>query len=139
MPVSPQPLETASAFGGRYSACLSLSSLPPVPAAHREACQRVRKMTSDTFGDIVERDMPGRDRRHAMAHIRQIAMYVCHVTLSLPIPEVAVCFGRDRSTVSITCQRVEDRREDAAFDEFVTAVEQSAKSVLEMLQAGAHD
>ncbi len=136
----PFHLETSSAepaFGTVYSA--SLSPPLPVPIAHRAACQRVRQITYETFAQIVDRDMMRRDRRHAMLHIRQIALYVCHVTLSLPLPNVAVCFGRDRSTVSIACQRVEDRRDDPGFDEFVTAVEEQAKPLLATLQAGDHD
>ncbi len=112
--------------------------LPSVTPVQRQACQRVRQITCDMFAEIVERNTVRRDRRHAMSHIRQIAMYVCHVVLSLPLPEVAVCFGRDRSTVSLTCQHVEDRRDDPGFDAFVTAVEEKSKALIAMLEADAH-
>ncbi|XUY27479.1 helix-turn-helix domain-containing protein [Agrobacterium sp. rho-8.1] len=113
--------------------------LPSVTAAQRQACQQVRQITCNMFAEIVERDTVRRDRRHAMSHIRQISIYVCHVVLSLPLPEVAVCFGRDRSTVGLTCQHVEDRRDDPGFDAFVTAVEERCKSLVALLEADAHD
>ncbi|WP_284776814.1 hypothetical protein [Agrobacterium sp. lyk4-40-TYG-31] len=111
---------------------------PPVPKANRDACQRVREITYQLFVDIVDREMVRRDRRHAMAHIRQIALYISHVALSLPMWQVAICFGRDQSTASITCQNVEDRREDAGFDEFVLAVEEAVKPLIPTLEI-AHD
>ncbi|WP_157940899.1 hypothetical protein [Agrobacterium bohemicum] len=136
MPVSLQPSGPISTVGHRFFACHAVPS-SSVPASHRMACQQVRQITCTVFADIVDREMVRRDRRHAMSHIRQIALYVSHVALSLPLWEVAICFGRDRSTASITCQRVEDRRDDPGFDAFVTAVEQAVQPVLETLQAGA--
>lgn len=111
---------------------------PPVPKANRDACQRVREITYQLFVDIVDREMVRRDRRHAMAHIRQIALYISHVALSLPMWQVAICFGREQSTASITCQNVEDRRDDAGFDEFVLAVEEAVKPLIPALEI-AHD
>ncbi|MBN9029026.1 helix-turn-helix domain-containing protein [Rhizobium sp. YJ-22] len=70
-----------------------------------------------------------RDRRRATAHVRQIAMYVCHVALGLSQSEIGLAFGRDRTTVGHACAVVEDRRDDPAFDEFVAAVERLAVSV----------
>lgn len=131
-----EPSGPKSTIGHHYIAC-QVTPSSSVPASHRMACQQVRQITCTVFADIVDREMVRRDRRHAMSHIRQIALYVSHVALSLPLWEVAICFGRDRSTASITCQRVEDRRDDPGFDAFVTAVEQAAQPVLETLQAGA--
>ncbi|MCM2433670.1 helix-turn-helix domain-containing protein [Agrobacterium rosae] len=136
MSLNLEPSSPASTIGNLYPTYRA-GPASPVPEAHRLACQRVREITCTLFADIVDRDMVRRDRRHAMSHIRQIALYVSHVSLSLPIREVAVCFGRDPSTVSITCQRVEDRRDDEGFDAFVTAVEQAAHPIRETLQAGA--
>jgi chromosomal replication initiation ATPase DnaA len=56
-------------------------------------------------------------------------MYVCHVAYSMPMEEVAQAFGRDRSTVGHACRMVEDRRDDAAYDRFVTIVERMASAV----------
>jgi chromosomal replication initiation ATPase DnaA len=70
-----------------------------------------------------------RDRRRTLCHVRQIAMYVCHVALQIPILDIGVAFGRDRTTVSHACHVVEDRRDDPAYDEFVAAVERTVNSI----------
>lgn len=110
----------------------------PVPSANRAACQRVREITCQLYAEIVDRDIVRRNRRHAMSHMRQIALYVSHVALSLPMWQVAICFGRDQSTASLTCQQVEDRREDPGFDAFVTLVEEAVKPLLETLEVEPH-
>lgn len=110
----------------------------PVPRANRAACQRVRETTCQLYTQIVDHDAVRRNRRHAMLHIRQIALYVSHVALSLPMWQVALCFGRDQSTASHTCQQVEDRRDDPGFDAFVTMVEEAVKPLLETIEAEPH-
>ena len=50
-------------------------------------------------------------------------MYVCHVVLRMSMTEVGLAYGRDRTTVGHACKAVEDRRDDLAYDEFVSAVE----------------
>jgi hypothetical protein len=65
----------------------------------------------------------GHNRRFAMSHVQQIAMYVCHVVLQMTMTEIGRGFGRDRSTVGHACARVEDRRDEAGFDRLVTAIE----------------
>ncbi|MBT9368632.1 hypothetical protein KLP42_01890 [Rhizobium sp. CSW-27] len=70
-----------------------------------------------------------RDRRRMLCHVRQIAMYVCHVSLSIPQGDIGDAFGRDRSTVGHACSVVEDRRDDAAFDDLVSTVERMVATV----------
>lgn len=86
-------------------------------------------MTSEMFALICERSQIGRDSRRYVTHTRYIAMYVCHVTLGLPMGHVAIGFGFDRSTVSYACQSVEQRRDDPGYEEFVHAVERVAISI----------
>ena len=47
---------------------------------------------------------------------RQVAMYLAHTVCAWPLARVGSAFGRDRSTAAHACQRVEDMREDKAFD-----------------------
>ncbi|MCB1444671.1 MAG: hypothetical protein KDJ87_02420 [Rhizobiaceae bacterium] len=75
------------------------------------------------------RTAAGRDRRFAVMHVQQIAMYVCHVALRLSMTDVASGFGRDRTTVGYACARVEDRRDDRAFDDLVGAVERVVHAI----------
>ncbi|WP_300529615.1 helix-turn-helix domain-containing protein [Maricaulis sp.] len=58
---------------------------------------------------------PTRASREA-AFARQVAMYLAHIAFGLPLTRVAHAFGRDRSTAAYACHRVEDERDDRAFD-----------------------
>ena len=66
---------------------------------------------------------PGRSPL-AVSRVRQIAMYVTHVTLRLSMRDVGQGFGRDRTTVLYACHQIEDLREDEEFDDIVARVEQ---------------
>ena len=50
------------------------------------------------------------------ARARQIAMYLAHTGLNWTQARTGSAFGRDRSTVGYACTRVEDLRENPAFD-----------------------
>lgn len=54
---------------------------------------------------------------------RQVAMYLCYTGFELSLARVAVAFERDRSTVSHACHRIEDRRDDPAFDQWIESLE----------------
>lgn len=96
----------------------------------RSACNAVRMVAGEMLALTGPRATAERDRRFAVAHVQQIAMYVCHVALQLSMSDVALGFGRDRTTVGHACARVEDRRDDRAFDDLVGAVERVVKAVL---------
>lgn len=95
----------------------------------RIVCMVVRQLTAELLGVVGDRAEVRRARRRASCHVRQISMYVCHVALSMPYGEIAEAFGVDRTTVSHACHVVEDRRDDAAFDTFVSTVERLAEAV----------
>lgn len=63
-----------------------------------------------------------------VARARQLAMYLAHTVCSWPLARVGSAFGRDRSTAAHACQRVEDLREDAAFDRLVGQCEQCVRT-----------
>lgn len=94
----------------------------------RLLCMIVRQLTEELLRatGLENTEDPG---RRAMSHVRQVAMYVCHVAYSMPMGEVAEAFGRDRSTVGHACRMVEDRRDDRAYDTFVAIVERMASAV----------
>ena len=98
------------------------------PAARR-ICRIVQDMTEEMIRLACDRAPVRRDRRRTSVHVRQIAMYVCHVALGFSQQDIGLAFGRDRSTVSYACAAVEDRRDDLGFDDFVSAVERLAQSV----------
>ena len=57
---------------------------------------------------------------------RQIAMYLAHVGFGLSMAEVGRAFGRDRTTVVHACHLIEDRRDEARFDQVLDHLEQAA-------------
>jgi chromosomal replication initiation ATPase DnaA len=64
----------------------------------------------------------------ATAFARQAAMYLTHVAFGMSLQRVAIAFARDRSTVSYACRTVEDRRDDAAFDDLLDQLEASLRA-----------
>ena len=95
----------------------------------KPTCLIVFQLVSEMVFLFGDRVMVRRDRRRLAAHSRQIAMYVCHVALSISVDDIATSFGRERSTVAHACHLVEDRRDNPAFDDFVSAVERMVTSV----------
>ena len=59
-----------------------------------------------------------------IARVRQIGMYVAHVTLGLRMADVATGFSRRKSTVVHACHLIEDMREAPDFDRVVAKVEE---------------
>jgi len=69
--------------------------------------------------------------RAPAARARQLAMYLSHVVCGRSLSEVGDAFGRDRTTVSYACARIEDLRDDAHFDAEVEALERDLLGALE--------
>lgn len=67
--------------------------------------------------------------RMSLCHVRQIAMYLCRVALSMRYRDIAAGFGRDRSTVTHGCEVVENRRDDKAYDGFIDRCERCVAAV----------
>lgn len=74
-------------------------------------------------------NVSGRELRHPgrsslqISRVRQVAMYVTHVSLAVSMRDVGTGFGRDRTTVLHACHTIEDLRDDREFDAIVTTVE----------------
>lgn len=110
------------------------------PVAGREDVARLCRLMRQLTGEMVQltgdRFAARRDRRRTECHVRQIAMYVCHVELGIPMSDIGPCFGRDRTTVGHACQVVEDRRDEPAFDEFVAALQRLAGGIFNVVKGG---
>ncbi len=135
MPIQHNPLPGAAA--PQYlSASLSLDGHPPsgviaAPASlpARAVCRICTQIITEMVMLTSDRIQVRRDRRRTLCHIRQISMYVCHVALQIQMHDIGQAFGRDRPTVGHACHVVEDRRDDPAFDDFVSAVERTVNSI----------
>ena len=73
--------------------------------------------------------MPSRGRARA-ALARQVAMYLAHVACGLSLTAVGRVFGRDRTTLSHACRRVEDAREAEPFDRAIAMMERSVRMIV---------
>ena len=63
------------------------------------------------------------------AFARQIAMHLAHVGFGISMAEVGKIFGRDRTTVVHACHVIEDRRDEASFDDLLDHLEQAATAL----------
>jgi chromosomal replication initiation ATPase DnaA len=76
----------------------------------------------------------------AAARARQIAIYLAHVNFNWPLIRVAFAFNRDRTTCGYACHRIEDMRENAAFDARMSVLEacikQAPEAIPELTQLG---
>jgi chromosomal replication initiation ATPase DnaA len=50
-------------------------------------------------------------------------MYLAHVALGVSLNQIALGFGRDRTTARYACRVVEDQREEPGFDAQVRGIE----------------
>jgi hypothetical protein len=103
--------------------------------AFRSVCAVVRTIVGEMVYLIGGGAPEGRNRRFALSHIQQIAMYACHVVLQLTMTDIAAAFGRDRTTVGHACARVEDRRDDRGYDTLIAAVERVVAAVFAPAQS----
>jgi chromosomal replication initiation ATPase DnaA len=95
----------------------------PDPRRDRLAAAFVTSMVAMATG-VPAREIAAPTRARApAARARQIAMYLAHVGYAWPMSRVAMAFGRDRTTASHACHRIEDLRDDAAFDAQISAME----------------
>lgn len=96
-----------------------------------ELCDRMIDIAAALFG-VSGRELrdPARARNPA-ARVRQIAMYVTHVTFGITMKDVGIAFGRDRSTVMHACHMIEDLRDDDEFDRIIVMMERIAAAALE--------
>jgi hypothetical protein len=58
-----------------------------------------------------------------VAAARQLAIYLAHVALGYDLTRLAAAFGRDRATLRHALRRIEDERDDPAFDRQLTGLE----------------
>ena len=71
----------------------------------------------------------------SIAEARQVAMYLTHVVLRRTYAEVGGIFGRDRTTVSHACARIEDLRELPGFDAELARLETAITAMCRMEMA----
>lgn len=100
------------------------SAVRIMPGRYRRAEAGIAQVVvAQTFGVPVN-ELCGAGRRDAYtAFARHVAMYLAHITYGLTMDEVGYAFGRDRSTASYACRRIEDLRDDPRLDQHLTHLE----------------
>jgi len=111
-------------------------ALPPRIAPRRRharrhpGCRLAVQLVSGRFEVPAAQIVARRRGSRRAARARQAAMYLAHVALGLPVLAVGKAFRRDHTTVSYACHRVEDRRDDPAFDAALADLELAARIAL---------
>jgi len=72
-----------------------------------------------------------------MVQARQVAMYLTHVGLEMSLSRVANAFERDRSTVSHACHKIEEMREEEAFDVWLETLERGLETLAPLMEAAS--
>lgn len=92
--------------------------------ARDSAASRILDLVGAARGVTRSEILSRRRCSREVVSARQLAMYLVHVLLGRTYLEVGRLFGRDRTTVSHACARVEDQREDrSVFEREVAAIE----------------
>ncbi len=102
-------------------------------------CRSVRLLVWEAMVLASGRMALLRDRRQIVCQVQQIAMYVCHVALRMPMSTIGDACRRDRTTVRHACHITEDRRDDPHFDAFLASVERMALAAFGRWEGVAHD
>ncbi|SFI52986.1 dnaA protein helix-turn-helix [Phyllobacterium sp. CL33Tsu] len=106
---------------------VSIDEEAPLDERLLQVCDGLIDILS-TFFNVSGRELRSHSRcERPVARVRQIGMYVAHVTLALTMSEVGRAFGRDRSTVNHACHLIEDMREELEFDHIVQTIENIVK------------
>ena len=99
------------------------------PPKHARAWHDLREMIETLVSAslaIPAATLRTRTRGHARAAAaRQTAMYIAHVALGLNFAQTGRLFDRDRTTAAQACRRIEDLRDDPAFDLTLAALEKA--------------
>lgn len=125
---APEPLPPVPAASGRR---LVARSVRPDRLEHNiELCECMIDIAAALFG-VSSKEMRSTSRSsQSVSRVRQVAMYVAHVALCIPMGDIGRGFGRDRTTVVHACHLVEDLRDHADFDRLVAMTERIACAAL---------
>jgi hypothetical protein len=107
-------------------------------APHRTAqrlCDFAVIATAAAFAVPVGEIGAASRRSSYVALARQCAMYLAHVAFGLSYSEVGRAFGRDRTTAAHACRLIEERRDDAAVDAVMGALEGACAALRRRLDA----
>jgi chromosomal replication initiation ATPase DnaA len=91
--------------------------------SHDSVCRFIESLVAASLDTTLAELRATSRGRASAAFARQTAMYLAHVHFGLSLSQVGRNFGRDRTTVSHACARVEDSRDDPKFERVLACLE----------------
>ncbi len=67
---------------------------------------------------------------------RHVAMYLAHTTFQISLTRMALAFGRERTSIAHAVRRIEDWRDDEAFDRMLERLEGLAVAACHVIDTG---
>ncbi|MEZ5872384.1 MAG: helix-turn-helix domain-containing protein [Nitratireductor sp.] len=120
----PTRQQTVSGRDGAVSACAAA----PVGIAARVVLRLVAHATGCETGKLTAASRG----TSAEARARQLAIYLIHTSLSVSYNDIALLFGRDRTTIAHACRTIEDLRDVPAYDDWVSGLEETIELMTAM-------
>ncbi|KKB11631.1 hypothetical protein VE25_11625 [Devosia geojensis] len=116
-----------------------VASLTPPPQPRSDwQCELILHVVSKTYDVPPYLILHPKRCMATTARARQLSMYLTHVLLGRQFKDVAQVFGRDRTTVSYACAKVEDMRDDPGFENELADLERQIVGVLERREDDGH-
>ncbi|MDY8109983.1 helix-turn-helix domain-containing protein [Fulvimarina sp. 2208YS6-2-32] len=104
-------------------------------AADHQFC-RIAIAIAGAVLDIEVAEIARPNRASApVCEARHIAMYLAHVVFQVSLIRAGRTFGRDRTSIAHAVRRIEDGRDDPAFDAKIERLETLARSIARALCA----
>lgn len=102
--------------------CVPAAPMPEIAVA----CQRallVQIAVAEVTGVRLTALCDGSRGDARSAFARQMAMYLCRLVYDMSLGDIALAFGRDRSTAAHAIRRIEEAREQPEIDRTTTWLE----------------
>jgi len=121
----------------KWSAIPKGSAVTLSPATARAVLAQILVCETMGVGLAALQAQDRGDRQAALA--RHIAMYLCRLVFAMRLSEIALSFGRDRTTAAYAVQRIEEARENLVFDAFLCWLEWALLRLACEIEEARHD
>lgn len=104
------------------------------PAWVAACCAAAQEIAAHAYDMTRDQMLASRRCKAWIAEGRQVAMYLAHVIAQIAPTDAAPHFRRDRTTIAHACRKIEDRRDDAYFDNGLARLEEKMMQALGQLK-----
>ncbi|MBP0615646.1 helix-turn-helix domain-containing protein [Jiella mangrovi] len=100
------------------------------------ACRLAQEIAAVGFDvPVAEIRRPSRAENRA-CDARHVAMYLANTTFGISLSRIALAFGRDRTSIAYAVRRVEEWRDDEAFEQSLQRLEGLATAACRAIDSG---